>query len=132
MHKRLSSIFCTLSCALLLLPQGWCCWIVTLDCNKCRVLKKQKEVCSSCCKTKSTENQSSGPLPAQRPDCCWKCWSDTLKPGQLTHDDGWHALAYTLPVWEGAAQPCARHQAGFPADLAGPPLIHVRLCVWRC
>lgn len=133
MYRRVLTILCSLCCIILLMPQGWCCWLAPLPC--CQVVEK-KSCCQhqakaehSCC---SHETTSSNPdQPAPLPVKCVKCLHDTIKQS-FSHDfDLTVELLGLLPVDSQEVRPVSLFLS--PAHLHGdsPPL-HVQLCVWRC
>lgn len=134
MYQRFLTILCSLSCIILLMPQGWCCWLAPLSC--CQVMAETKLCCQhqakavhSCCKQQSTSPESGQPAPL--PVKCVKCLNDTIK-SSFAHDfDLSVELLGLLPVVSPEVPPVSLFLS--PAHLHGdsPPL-YVQLCVWRC
>ena len=137
MYQRIATILCSFSCIILLMPQGWCCWLAPLQCCKAVVTKSccqehaaPKEIESSCCSHQSTQQepeQPGAPLPVK----CARCIHDTTKPEITPSLDLTLELVTLLPVDFQSALPANVLLA--PAHLHGdsPPL-HVQLCVWHC
>lgn len=133
MYQRFLTILCSLSCIILLMPQGWCCWLAPLPC--CQVVAK-KTCCQhhpksehSCCSHQATSSESdqSAPLPVK----CPKCQNDTIKTSFAPDFDLSVELFGLLPVDSPNVAPFSLSL--LPTHLHGdsPPL-HVQLCVWRC
>ncbi len=135
MYRRIVTILCSFSCIILLMPEGWCCWLAPREC--CKVVAKQS-CCqahaavkqSNCCSPQVTPQepeQPTAPLPVK----CAKCIHDTTKPEITPSFDLTLELVTLLPVDLQLALPVRLLPA--PAHLHGdsPPL-HVQLCVWRC
>lgn len=130
--KRFSAILCTLCCVILVMPQGWCCWLIPLEC--CQVAKSgceaqakpQKSNC--CCQTAPVPDDTT---PAPLPVKCAKCIHDTTKPSPDVSSDIVLAFAYYLPLQADINESIflSERLARLPGD--SPPL-HVQLCVWRC
>lgn len=136
MQKRISAILCSLCCIVLTMPQGWCCWLVPLQCcgevkaNSCCSSEKTVETRCCCCQSSSCSEQEPQPgnsLPLK----CAKCLHDTLKPSspfavELTLD-----FVTLLPVklFDALELAALCSKAYLSGD--SPPL-HVLLCVWRC
>lgn len=133
MYQRLLTILCSLSCIILLMPQGWCCWLAPLSC--CQVIEKksccrhQTKTEHSCCSQHTTSPESDQPAPL--PVKCAKCVLDTIKPSFAPDFDLTFELLGLLPVDFLEVPPVSLFFS--PAHLHGnsPPL-HVQLCVWRC
>ena len=135
MYRRICTILCCLSTAILLMPQGWCCWLPPMQCCEvvsqqscCKAAPKAEPTCCHCQKESSPEeDQPATPLPQK----CAKCLHDTIKPTPTDHIDSAPLLSYLLPMdtmgrivgWNGISQ---ETRPG-----ASPPL-HVQLCVWLC
>ena len=135
MYRRIVTILCSFSCIILLMPQGWCCWLAPLECCKvvaikscCQAHTAAKQ--TSCCSHESSPQkpeQPTAPLPVK----CAKCIHDTTKPEITPSLDLTLELVTLLPVDLQFTLPVRLLPA--PAHLHGdsPPL-HVQLCVWRC
>ena len=137
MYRRIVTILCSFSCIILLMPQGWCCWLAPLECCKvvatkscCQQHTAPKEKEASCCSHQSTPQEPEQPA-APLPVMCAKCIHDTTKQETTTSFDQTLELVALLPVVFQSFLPVRLLPA--PAHLHGDsPLLHVQICVWRC
>lgn len=135
MYQRLVIFLGSLSCIILMMPQGWCCWLFPMQCcpvvaNKacCETVSSQKN--SFCCQaTHSNQNQSES--PSSLPLKCAKCIHDSTKPNHYYTIDVELGFLCLLPIDELFLQPLTHFTPALYLHGASPPL-HVRLCVWRC
>jgi len=133
MYQRFLTILCSLCCIILLMPQGWCCWLAPLPCcyvnETTSCCQHQAKPEHSCCSQQSTSPESD--LPAPLPVKCIKCLHDTLKPSFAPDFDLTVELVGLLPI--DLKTDLSVSLLPSPAHLHGdsPPL-HVQLCVWRC
>lgn len=134
MFQLAKALLCSLSCIILLMPQGWCCWLVSLNCcsqtatSSCCVPVEKADCC--CC------HPSSEDLPCKDTDTsiplkCYKCIHEVIRPALEKSFDLIEIPVTILPFnWQ-----CSSHEIHLEshAKLLGfhPPL-HVQLCVWRC
>lgn len=134
MYQHIKAMLCSLCCIIIMMPQGWCCWLVSLNCcshnavSSCCVPVEKNDCC--CCTTTSEE------LPCQDTDSsiplkCYKCIHEVIRPVFEQSFDKFDLPVALLP-FNGH---CSSHEIHLEthSDLhgSGPPL-HVHLCVWRC
>jgi hypothetical protein len=137
MLKWVGTILASLCCTVLVLPSGWCCWLVELECGHCKsamgrqnAAKPEERPC--CCHTaassKPDDKAPGQPLKTQ----CPRCWRETLKPAHVVHEDGAGTFAYLIsPICSQEYSPSSEGTER-QVPVHGPPLLHVLLCIWRC
>ena len=132
-------------CLLLVLPPGWCCWLLLEGspraANVAEVARPAtaKVAGSCCCQTQEPRPQApveGKKLPAPRTPLkqCPCSERQTTPPSfnSVDHDDGAVVVVAILPFSDSAPPVLGGIAAVVP--VAHPPdcPIHIRYCVWRC
>lgn len=137
-YQKLKALLCLLCCMIILMPQGWCCWLVPMQCcghdaipSTCCHTRSQ--VAESCCNgcAESPEAQNSQENTGSIPETCSKCVYDTIRPVTEKSMDWFDIPVTILPVESTAGLPCSLQTVSHEVHTISPPL-HVHLCVWRC
>lgn len=116
------------------MPQGWCCWLLPLDCcavsqKGCCAVEAASKHTGCCCQPQQDPCDETAPSPV--PVRCSKCIYDVTKPLPVDSVDSDAVFAAILPwidLYALSSEPVTlvAHHFG-----EGPPL-HLVLCVWRC
>ncbi len=137
-HLALKMV-CVICSIILMMPQGWCCFLTPLNCCQsslsCCAEEKQKKPKNAesncCCCDTSCEDSNTTPSPQPLRLKCPKCIHDVPQPKPSL------CLEVDLPfLYVLTYEPAAMEAAWFPYTIAhlsddGPPL-HLQLCIWRC
>src|SRR5262249_8749138 len=137
MMKTVSRYFLATLCSLtLVLPAGWCCYVVpeyccsTADAKDPAPGQPEKKCC--CPHEELAQPAQSQPTPKPSPasNCC--CERQPLAPLEREAPSPGLSLALDMPAPE--ANPANGFQGCGVDDISSPvlPSLHVLHCVWRC
>lgn len=136
-YHKMKAIFCLLCCMIILMPQGWCCWLVPLQCcsndavpSCCHTVSQATESCCDAC-AESQNAQDGEDHSGSIPETCSKCLHDTVRPVFENSTDWFVVPVAILPVELSTGLPCSLLFVSHDVHTVSPPL-HVHLCVWRC
>lgn len=136
MLQPIKALLCSLSCIILLMPQGWCCWLVSLNCcsapeaspsSCCKPVEKTECCCCSATSESLPCRESDSSLPVN----CIKCSYEAIRPALEKPFDIYDYPTALLPfTWQFTF---SEVQLEPRARVHGPsPPLHVQLCIWRC
>ena len=132
MRRIMPKILCLLSCIILVMPQGWCCFFSPLPCCNvemacCEVEKPAKSNCCCCENTPEDTKESPEPLKLK----CSKCIHDVVKPpAQLVFD--FDLALIGLLNFDVATSVAVLAQNSIVSLYGNGPPLHIQLCIWRC